>query len=125
DDHFGEMALRRDLPRTTTVRTRQPCTFLTLERRVILRNMGDIMWLPDAERRIVSWILRHPDVSAHEAAVATGVDTETAGKLLDVLVTKGYLQEFTENGENRYRAHLAPRRESRLRGEIWRALDDA
>src|SRR5262249_42185786 len=124
-DHFGEMARRRDLPRTTTIRTRQPSTFLTLERRWILRNMGGIVSLPDAERWIVSWALRHADVGLHEAATAVDMDAEGARKLLDSLVTKGYLQEFTENGETRYRARLALRRESRLSGDIWRAVGDA
>ncbi|MCA9635532.1 MAG: ATP-binding cassette domain-containing protein [Myxococcales bacterium] len=31
-DHFGEIALIKDMPRTATIRTLTPCTFLTLQR---------------------------------------------------------------------------------------------
>ena len=36
-DYFGEMALLRDIPRTATVRTLQPCTFLVMQRDVFQR----------------------------------------------------------------------------------------
>jgi ATP-binding cassette subfamily B protein len=123
-DHFGEMALRRDLPRTTTVRVRETSTFLTLERRSILKNMTNIVTLPHDERLVVLWALRREDVSPAEVAAGTNQDEASARRVLDVLVTKGYLQEVSRNGETRYHARLAPRRESRLAGKIWQALDD-
>jgi len=86
--------------------------------------MTNIVALPDDERRVVVWTLRREDVSPAEVAAATGQDEASARRLLEVLVTKGYLQEVSRNGETRYHARLARRRESRLGGKIWQALDD-
>jgi ATP-binding cassette subfamily B protein len=58
-DHFGEIALLRDLPRTATVRTLSPCVFLTLQRTHFLELIERIPRLWSAleqvlERRAVA-----------------------------------------------------------------------
>jgi ATP-binding cassette subfamily B protein len=51
-DHFGEIALLRDVPRTATIRTLTPCTFLTLQRGHFLELIERIPDLAPALERV-------------------------------------------------------------------------
>jgi ATP-binding cassette subfamily B protein len=51
-DHFGEIALLRDVPRTATVRTLSPCTFLTLQRSHFLELIERVPHLLPALERV-------------------------------------------------------------------------
>jgi ATP-binding cassette subfamily B protein len=123
-DTFGEMALRRDEPRATTVRVRAAAQVLSLERAQILKSTADVLDLPDAERGLVTWLMRHGDATPAEAAAGTGQQEEAARAMLDALVARGYVQEIERDGELRFRARLAPKRARELPKNIWRVLGD-
>jgi CRP-like cAMP-binding protein len=55
-DYFGEIALIEDKPRTATVRTLTPCTFLTLERERFLDMLDED---PEVKARFQQAVKRH------------------------------------------------------------------
>lgn len=122
-DHFGEMALRRDSPRTTTVRTRTPVVLLSLDRRQILKSVADVLAIPDAQRSLVRWLLRRESASLAEIVQQLNVGIDEATRTVESLVQRGFLTETEVDGQVRYRARLAPRRARHLPAGIWRALE--
>jgi ATP-binding cassette subfamily B protein len=106
-DYFGELAFYRDVPRSATARTRADCLFLVLDRKDILKNVADILALPDIERHLANWIRREREVGLGDVARQLGRDEEIAQTVLDTLVAKGYVLEVERDGEVRYRARLA------------------
>ncbi|GIW07092.1 MAG: hypothetical protein KatS3mg060_1897 [Dehalococcoidia bacterium] len=122
-DHFGEMALRRDTPRTTTVRTRTPVVLLSLDRRQILKSVADVLEIPDAERSLVRWLLRRESASLAEIVQRMNLSIDETTRAVERLVQRGFITETEVDGQIRYRARLAPRRGRHLPAGIWRALD--
>jgi ATP-binding cassette subfamily B protein len=122
-EHFGEMALRRDTPRTTTVRTRTPVVLLSLERRQILKSVADVLAIPERERSLVRWLLRRESASLAEIVQLLQVSIEETTQTVDSLVQRGFITETEVDGQLRYRARLAPRRGRHLPAGIWRALE--
>jgi CRP-like cAMP-binding protein len=121
-DYFGEMALRRDHPRTSTALTRAPTTVLILEREQVARGVADLLALPDDQRRLATWLARHGEGTPMEAAAALGLDQATTAAGLAKLAEQGYARNIGVAGQARYAARFATRRASRLRSEIWQAL---
>ncbi|MCS6802873.1 MAG: ATP-binding cassette domain-containing protein [Chloroflexota bacterium] len=122
-DHFGEMALRRESPRTTTARTRTPTVLLSLDRRQILKSIADVLAIPDAHRSLIRWLLRRESASLAEIVQQLNVGIDEALRTVESLIQRGFLTEVEVDGQVRYRARLAPRRGRHLPAGIWRALD--
>jgi CRP-like cAMP-binding protein len=122
-EHFGEIALQRAATRTTSARVRTPATLLVLEREQLLKSMAHVLSLPDDQRQLVIWLTRRREASLAEVASHLGLDQATTRAKLEPLVDQGYLQTIERAAEPHYRPSFGTRRVSRLRPEMWRALD--
>jgi len=85
-------------------------------------SMGDILTLPDRQRRIVNWISRHQECTPPEVAEHLGEDEPTAKNELDALVQQGFVQETLVAGESRYSIKRATKRRSQLSDKLYQAL---
>ena len=122
-EFFGEFGLQSEAVRTTTARTRTPTSLLSLERRQMRKSMAHVVLLPDVERRLVNWVLRHGDVAATEAAAQMNGDEETTRTLLQSLAAKGFIEEVESVGVVRYRARIATRRGPRVPQSVWDRIE--
>ena len=84
--------------------------------------LGDLLELPEPQRRLVQWIMRRGPATLEEVAAHTGQGEQAARATLDALVQQGALQELRGDGARRYRAHLARRAGRHLPAHIWQAL---
>ena len=85
-------------------------------------HVGDLLELPEAQRRLVQWMMRRGAATVAEVAAHTGQSEQAARATLDALVQQGALQELRGDGARRYRAHLARRAGRHLPAHIWQAL---
>lgn len=67
-DHFGEIALMEDIPRTTTIRTRTDCVFLTLTREPFLKLLQREAHLSEAFEKVVAARLKNSAEQADASA---------------------------------------------------------
>lgn len=79
-----------------------------------LKSMGDILALPDRERRIINWLIRHKQSTLPEVAEHFGEDELTIKTELEELVKQGYIQKSELTEELRYSVKLAAKRGSDL-----------
>jgi amino acid permease len=87
-------------------------------------HMGDLLELPDAMRRLVTWLMRQGEVSLPAVVAHSGQEEGVVRAMLDNLVGQGLVREIRRNGAPCYRAHLALRRGRQLPDNIWHALDE-
>ena len=85
-------------------------------------DMGDLLTLPDDERRLLTWITRQGSVGSADLAAYEGAAGRAVPELLETLLEQGCVQEVETAGEPRYQARLAHKRGSRLPAAIWQAL---
>jgi hypothetical protein len=88
------------------------------------RNMLDVLALPDGERQVEQWLLRHGDAGITEIATHLGQSEAEARVLVDALAAKGFLERSEKEGEARWHAHLAAKPARPGRRDLWKALDD-
>jgi amino acid permease len=85
----------------------------------------DVLTLPDAERRLVKWMMRQGEVSLAAVVAHTGQAGGDARAMLDSMLKQGLFQEIDAVGdEPRYRVRLAPRRGGHLPAQIWDKLGE-
>ncbi|MBI2864731.1 MAG: MarR family transcriptional regulator [Chloroflexi bacterium] len=87
-------------------------------------TMSDVLVLPEAERRLLNWMMRADEVSLAEVADRLQADETAARARLAELMEKGYVREIDIHGDVRYRVRLAPKRGREIPLNIWSALDD-
>jgi hypothetical protein len=85
-------------------------------------HVGDLLELPESQRRLVQWMMRRGAATVAEVAAHTGQGEQAVRATLDALVQQGALQELRGNGVRRYRPHLARRAGRHLPAHIWQAL---
>ncbi len=86
-------------------------------------SMTDLLKLPEAERKLMTWIVQQHDVSLAEAINYMKQEDEIVWNMLNSLCDLGFLEEFDVEGEKRFRCHLPHKRNTHLPQNIWRNLD--
>ena len=87
------------------------------------QSMTDVLSLPDDLRGLATWLMRHGEAGAAQAAAQIGGDEATARGLLDRLVAEGYAEVAAHDGTPRYRARVGAHARPRLPGNLWKALE--
>jgi hypothetical protein len=87
-------------------------------------TIADILSLPDAERRLVQWILREGEVGLTQAVVHGGQDEAATHGLLHSLAERGFVREIGAQGEPRYTLRVSLRRKRNVPLNLWSALQD-
>ncbi len=70
-------------------------------------SMGDILALPDSQRKVVQWMMRQGDCTLHDVAANTDQDEGDAAIALYALIEQGFVQEIELPDETLYRIRLA------------------
>lgn len=91
-----------------------------MEERVI-----DILSMPDAERHVMTWVVRRGPVTISELAGHINQDEFAAKAYLASLVEGGHVEQIEVDGETKYKIHTARKRASRLPSDVWAHLDGA
>lgn len=74
-------------------------------------SIADVLTLPDEQRKLFDWLMRHEDVALDEVAAHSGQDAASAASEVVALVEKGFVREIEVRGETRYR--VSPRPQAR------------
>lgn len=94
-------------------------------------TMADLVSLPENQRRLVNWLLRHgtmkhQTVTAAEAATGLGQTEIEIRDMLDALVSEGLVkasEDAVRAGGTRYELCLTMIRGRKIPEEIWKALE--
>jgi len=86
--------------------------------------MMDVVALPDEQRQLITWMLRHGEVNLSAVSQQLAKSAEQGQAILLELEAKGFIQEVSADGEIRYRSRVGQRRNRSVGGAIWSALDE-
>ena len=90
-------------------------------------TMSDVLALPGPLREAATWMLRRGEVGVDDLARQFGGDSAEAERMIQSLVTDGFVEVTHVNGAARYAIKLAskPPAPQRARGRVdhWKALD--
>jgi amino acid permease len=82
-------------------------------------SVANVLTLPEAQSRLVTWITRRGGaVSLSAAAEYVGLDQTAARKVLDGLAGQGFLRQVEGDGEPHYRSVVGYRRGSRVAQQL-------
>ncbi|MBD2455003.1 hypothetical protein H6G80_13015 [Nostoc sp. FACHB-87] len=74
-------------------------------------SMADVLLLPPQQRKIVQWLIKHPDsVTLTQVSIHLDLNQQATLALLDELVDEGFVQQILTGGEVKYRVNLAAKR---------------
>ncbi len=85
---------------------------------------ADLLDMPPSLASVVKQIVRKNGMKLSEVAELLEETPESAQKMLDDLVEKGYVRRVEVKDQIWYKAHFG-RRRSRLSSDFWSALDEA
>ena len=85
---------------------------------------ADLLDMPAGLAAVVKQIVRRNGMKLSEVAELMNETPESAQKMLDDLVKKGYVRQVEVKDQVWYKAHFG-RRRSRLSSDFWSALDEA
>jgi predicted transcriptional regulator len=88
-------------------------------------TMADVLELPDADRDLVSWIMREGPVSLAEARAAFPGEAEALPASLARLTESGFVARSEGEAEPRYSVRVTSRAARRVSSpDFWKALGE-
>jgi hypothetical protein len=84
----------------------------------------DLLKLPEAQRRLVQWLMREGEMGSAAVVAHVGQDEATALATIRALVEQGFVRETVVRGEARYSTRLGSRRKRSVPLDVWAALTD-
>ena len=90
-------------------------------------SMTDLLSLPDAERKLMNWLLDRQEASFSELVTQAGESKQRVRAMVDALVMQGFLRKIergTEEENVGYQVRFARKRGASLPLNIWSALDE-
>ena len=88
-------------------------------------TMADVLELPDAERDLVSWIMREGPVSLAQASAAFPLEADALPAMLARLAETGFVALSDGNAEPRYIVRVTSRAARRVSSpDFWKALGE-
>ena|SRR5581483_4279351 len=103
-------------PSNPDIHNSQPATNVT---------MADVLSLPDAQRTLVTWMMRQGDVHLDAVATFLSGTPEEAHAILLGLEGGGFVEELHDGDDETFRARAPGRRNRTVGTDIWRALADS
>lgn len=93
------------------------------EKQIGTKTMSDLLFLPDAERSLMKWLLQQQSASLTEVATFLAQDESSTQVVLDQLMEQGFVRSAELNEQLRYQPCLASRKTRQVPSKIWNALD--
>ena len=87
-------------------------------------QISDLLALPDAESRLLNWMIHQGQVTLPEMLTFLAQDETPTRAMLDELCRKGYIRSIEMRGITQYRVRLAPKRGKTMPANLWATLDD-
>jgi len=88
------------------------------------RSIADLLFLPEAERSLVNWLLRQHSATFSEVVAHLSQAPDAVQLLLENLIAEGIVRSIEENDELRYQPRLITRVGRQVPRKIWNALED-
>jgi len=85
-------------------------------------SAADLLKLPEAQRRLVQWLMREDEMGLSAVVAHVGQDEAAALAIIRALVDQGFVRETVVRGEGRYSVRLGSRRKRSVPLDIWTAL---
>ncbi|MDX2212542.1 MAG: P-loop NTPase [Oculatellaceae cyanobacterium bins.114] len=87
-------------------------------------NMFHVLTLPEAQRRVISCIIRRGKATLTEIATSLGQEEATVYPILGTLIEQGFVQTSEIEGKLQYRPYMAVRQRRQSSQTFWQALDE-
>jgi len=87
-------------------------------------SMSEIVFLPEHLRALMNWMVRENSFQFDNVAVFLKQNEENSRLILDILVTKGLIEEVKGDDQEVYQIHLKVSRNYRVPKDIWKVIDD-
>lgn len=87
------------------------------------RTMADLLFLPDAERSLMNWLVRQQSATLAEVAAHLNETEAAAQHLLTELTNQGFVQFVEQADQSHYQPKLTIRKGRKVPTNIWNALE--
>jgi hypothetical protein len=86
-------------------------------------SMADILDLPDAPRKLVTWLMRKQQARLAEVLARLGGDETAARALLADLIERGFIREMAVRGEQLYQVRIKNIPGRQVPQSIWDSIN--
>lgn len=87
-------------------------------------HMSDLLEFPQTLSQLLTWMVREKTIQLEELAAYVERDQTDTRALLELLISKGFVEEVKKEDEEQYQVHMKPTRNYRVPKSIWQVLDN-